>query len=75
MIIEIDIKEDLLTIDNLSQSYIFENELVILNKEYQYLKLEDYTGDKLYLIVDLKHLKTYKKHFLTIYKVLKESFD
>lgn len=74
-IIEIGIKEDLLTIDNLSQSYIFENGLVILNKDYQYLKLEDYTGDKLYLIVDLKHLKTYKKHFLTIYKFLKESFD
>ena len=52
-IIEIDIKEDLLTIDNLSQNYVLENEFVILNKDYQYLKLEDYTGDKLYLSVDL----------------------
>ena len=32
-IIEIDIKEDLLTIDNLSQSYILENEFVILNNK------------------------------------------
>lgn len=55
-IIEIDIKEDLLTIDNLSQSYILENEFVILNKDYQYLKLEDYTGDKLYLSVDLSEV-------------------
>ena len=55
-IIEIDIKEDLLTIDNLSQSYILENEFVILNKNYQYLKLEDYTGDKLYLSVDLSEV-------------------
>ena len=55
-ILEIDIKEDLLTIDNLSQAYILENEFVILNKDYQYLKLEDYTGDKLYLSVDLSEV-------------------
>lgn len=55
-IIEIDIKEDLLTLDNLSQYYVLENEYVILNKDYQYLKLEDYTGDKLYLSVDLSEV-------------------
>ncbi len=55
-IIEIDIKEDLLTIDNLSQNYVLENEFVILNKDYQYLKLEDYTGDMLYLSVDLSEV-------------------
>ena len=35
---------------------ILENEFVILNKDYQYLKLEDYTGDKLYLSVDLSEV-------------------
>lgn len=55
-IIEIDIKEDLFTLDNLSSNYVLENEYVILNKDYQYLKLEDYTGDKLYLSVDLSEV-------------------
>ena len=51
-IIENDIKEDLLTIDNLSQSYILENEFVILNN-----KDATIVNEKHYSLYDAKFFK------------------